>query len=191
MRIIYKLLLKLTGWKIENTLPPDLKKCIVLAAPHTSNWDFYYAMAFLSILKINSRYTIKKEWMQFPFSLITKPLGGIAIDRSPRHLGEKRRSLIDVMVELFNNNKELVIIITPEGTRSKVDKWKAGFYHIALKANVPIVLGYIDYAKKQAGTGMIIYPGNYEEDMRTIMNFYKNIQGKRPEQFAIDKAFAC
>jgi 1-acyl-sn-glycerol-3-phosphate acyltransferase len=189
MRFIYQFFLKITGWKIENNIPPGMTKCIVLAAPHTSNWDFYYAMAFLSILRINSRYTIKKEWMRFPFSLITKPLGGIAIDRSPGHAGEKRRSLIDVMVELFNQHKELVIIITPEGTRSKVEKWKAGFYHIAMKAKVPIVLGYIDYTKKTAGTGMVIYPTNYEKDMRTIMKFYRDIKGKHPEQFSIDTDF--
>ncbi len=128
--------------------------------------------------------------MRFPFSLITKPLGGIAIDRRPRHAGEARRSFIEVMVELFNNNKELVIIITPEGTRSKVEKWKTGFYHIALQANVPIVLGYIDYSKKMTGVGDIIYPSNYEEDMRKIMQFYKGFKGKFPENFSVDKDFA-
>ncbi len=190
MRFIYQFLLKITGWKIENSLPPDIKKCVIIAAPHTSNWDFYYAMAFLSILKIKSRYTIKKEWMRFPFSLVTKPLGGIGIDRTPRHPGEKRRSLIEVMTELFNKNKELVIVITPEGTRSKVEKWKAGFYHIATKANVPIVLGFIDYNKKMAGTGKVIYPTNYEDGMRTIMNFYREIKGKKPALFSLDKEFA-
>ena len=113
--------------------------------------------------------------MKFPFSVITKPLGGIAIDRRPRHANEPRRSFIDVMAELFDNNKELIIVITPEGTRSKVEKWKTGFYHIALQANVPIALGFVDYQKKITGIGEMLYPTNYETDMRIIMNFYKTI----------------
>ena len=189
MRSIYQSILNLTGWKVENHLPPHIKKCIVIAAPHTSNWDFFYAMAFLSILKIKSRFTIKREWMKFPFSIITKPLGGIAIDRRPRHANEPRRSFIDVMAELFEKNKELIIVITPEGTRSKVEKWKTGFYHIALQANVPIALGFVDYQKKITGIGEMLYPTNYETDMRIIMNFYKTIHGKFPENFSIDKDF--
>lgn len=189
MRRIYQYILDVTGWKVVNKLPEHLKKCIVIAAPHTSNWDFFYAMAFLSILKIKSRFTIKKEWMRFPFSLITKPLGGIAIDRRPRHVGEPRRSFIDVMVELFNQNKELIIVVTPEGTRSKVEKWKTGFYHIALQANVPICLGFVDYKDKITGIGQVLYPTNFENDMRIIMNFYKKFHGKNPHQFSVDKDF--
>ena len=127
--------------------------------------------------------------MKFPFSLLTKPLGGIAIDRRPRQEGEPRRSFIEVMVELFNQHEELIIVITPEGTRSKVEKWKTGFYHIALQANVPIVLGYIDYKKKKTGLGEVIYPTDFETDMRRIMSFYKNFVGKYPEKFSVDKQF--
>ncbi len=190
MRRIYQLLLDMAGWKVENKLPPDVKKCIIIAAPHTSNWDFFYAMAFLSILEIKSRFTIKREWMKFPFSLITKSLGGIAIDRRPRNAGDPRRSFIEVMVELFDTNKELVIVITPEGTRTRVEKWKTGFYHIALQAKVPIALGFCDYKTKTTGIGGIFYPTNYETDMRTIMDFYKKFTGKNPGQFSLDQDFS-
>lgn len=127
--------------------------------------------------------------MRFPFSVVTKPLGGIAIDRRPRSAGEPRRSFVDVMVELFNRHKELVIVITPEGTRSRVEKWKTGFYHIAKQANVPIALGFCDYGSKTTGIGAMLYPTDYETDMRTIMQFYKNFQGKNHHQFSLDKDF--
>lgn len=182
---------KVTGWKVDTNLPPEIKKCIIIAAPHTSNWDFWYTMASFAIYRLKIRFTVKKEWMQFPFSLLMKPLGGIAIDRRPRTTGSDRKSFVEAMIDLFKENEELIIVITPEGTRSFRDKWKTGFYHVAQGAGVPICLGYVDYAKKKAGIGKVIYPKDYVSDMRKIMAFYGQVSAKFPENFAVDKDFVA
>ncbi len=174
---------------MDENLPGEIKKCIIIAAPHTSNWDFWYTMAAFAIYRLKIRFTVKKEWMRFPFSLIMKPLGGIAIDRTPRTKDSERPSFVDSMVELFDQNEELIIVITPEGTRSKRTKWKTGFYHVALGAGVPICLGYVDYAKKKAGIGKVIMPSDYQSDMHAIMQFYKNVHPKFPENFSVDTDF--
>lgn len=177
---------RITGWKTDTNTPSEIKRCIVIAAPHTSNGDFWYAMAFFAIYRLNIRYTIKKEWMQFPFSLITKPLGGIAIDRSAHKENEERISHTEAMINLFKNEKELIVLITPEGTRNKQEHWKTGFYHIAKAAGVPICLGYIDYKNKIAGIAKTIYPTDMETNMKEIMAFYKTKHGKFPEKFSAD-----
>ncbi len=180
---------KATGWTVDSNLPPEIKKCIIIAAPHTSNWDFWYTMASFAIYRMKIRFTVKKEWMQFPFSLLMKPLGGIAIDRTPRKDESDRKSFVEAMIDLFRENEELIILITPEGTRSHRNKWKTGFYHVAQGAGVPICLGYVDYVKKKAGIGKVIYPKDYVTDMREIMAFYGQITAKFPENFAVDKDF--
>lgn len=177
-----------TGWQVDTHLPEGIKKCIILAAPHTSNWDFWYTMAAFSIYRLKIRFTVKKEWMRFPFNFIMKPLGGIAIDRSPRENGN-RPSFVEVMVDLFQQQEELIIVITPEGTRSAQKKWKTGFFHIAQQANVPILLGYVDYKTKTAGIGKTVQAGEFTETMQTIMQFYQTISPKFPEKFTIDESF--
>lgn len=184
------LIFKITGWKTDGNRPPQLSKCIVLAAPHTSNWDFWYSMATFAIYKLPIRFTVKKEWVKFPFSLLMNPLGAIAIDRRPRGPQNKRPSFVEAMADLFNRNESLIILITPEGTRSRNDQWKTGFYHVAKAANVPILLGYIDYAKKVTGISDPIYLTDYETDMKKIMAFYQTITPKFPEKFALDAEYA-
>ena len=185
---ICKLIFKLTGWKTDDKLPPQIKKCIIIAAPHTSNWDFWYCMAAFRIYNLHIRFTVKKEWMKFPFNLIMKPLGAIAIDRSPR-LDGNRPSFVEAMTTLFNENEKLIIVITPEGSRSKRDKWKTGFFYVAQNAKVPILLGYVDYKKKLAGIGKVVQPTNFNDSMKTIMDFYSNITPRFPEKFSIDSQF--
>jgi len=188
IRKICLFIFKQTGWKVDYQLPIDIKKCIIIAAPHTSNWDFWYMIAAFSIYKLKIRFTVKKEWMKFPFNIIMKPLGGIAIDRTPRVDGN-RISFVDAMADLFNANEELIIVITPEGTRSKRDKWKTGFFHIAQQANVPILLGYVDYATKTAGIGKVIHPTEFNQTMEEIMNFYQKVTPKFPENFSLDNSY--
>jgi 1-acyl-sn-glycerol-3-phosphate acyltransferase len=184
------LFFKWKGWKVDTNLPANLKRCVLIAAPHTSNWDFVYTIAAFGIYGLPIRFTIKKEWMRFPFSIITKPLGGIGIDRSNAAKAGERISYTVAMANLFNSNGELIIVITPEGTRSRRETWKTGFYHIAKEANVPICLGYCDYKNKIAGIGLTIFPSDYETDMKTIMKFYNGIHPKFPENFSLDKAFS-
>ncbi|RYY72202.1 MAG: acyltransferase [Chitinophagaceae bacterium] len=179
----------LTGWKASSNVPPEIKKCIIIGAPHTSNWDFWYCLATFKMYRLPIRFTIKKEWMQFPFGLLMRPLGAIGIDRTARGPQNLRPSFIESMTELFQEQEELIIVVTPEGTRAKNDKWKKGFYHIAKAANVPICMGYVDYQKKITGVCQPFYPTDYEADMKMIMDFYKTITPRFPEKFTVDKEF--
>lgn len=168
---MFTFLFKIGGWKVTQTLPKEIIKCVIIAAPHTSNWDFIYGMGALREMKIKTRFTIKKEWYRFPFKWLMKSLGALPIDRSVKPDG-RRRGTVEAMVDLFNKHDDLLLLITPEGTRSRVEKWKTGFYHVALNAKVPIALGFIDYAKRECGVGKIIYPtGDYKTDMKSIMDF--------------------
>jgi 1-acyl-sn-glycerol-3-phosphate acyltransferase len=140
---IAKFLYWISGWKLDNRMAKEVRKCVMIAAPHTSNWDLFYARIAFILLDIPVRFTVKKEWLRFPFNLFMKPLGAIGIDRSPKIPGQPRKSMVEAMTELFKNKDELVVMVTPEGTRKKTTKWKTGFYYVALNANVPISLGYL------------------------------------------------
>lgn len=190
-KLLARFIFWIFGWTLDDHLKADFRKCVMLAVPHTSNWDFIFARAAFAMMNIPVRFTVKKEWMRFPFGGIMSYLGAIAIDRSPKVPGQERLSMVEAMTNLFNGRNELVIMITPEGTRSKVTKWKTGFYYIAQNANVPIALGYLDFKKKIAGVGKIITPsGDMKKDMKEIMDFYKNISGKFPEKFSVDEDYA-
>jgi 1-acyl-sn-glycerol-3-phosphate acyltransferase len=183
MKFLAILVFKITGWKISGTYPQGLKKCVMIAAPHTSNWDLLFARAAFFILEVPVRYTIKKEIMKFPLGNILAALGAIPIDRSKKNKVGKKNSVVEAMIDLYNERDRLVIMITPEGTRKYAPKWKTGFYHIAVGANVPIVLGFLDYKRKLAGIGPTVYPtGNLEEDIEKIKEFYRGITAKYPEQ---------
>lgn len=189
--MLAKLIMKFFGWKVQENLPKGINYCVMIAAPHTSNWDFIFARATFSILKIPVRFTIKDSWFRFPFNLIFGPLGGIPINRRPRKEGEERQSTVEAMSTLFEGKKELVVLVTPEGTRTYREEWKSGFYNVAKLANVPIALGYLDYKNKISGVGKLVYPSdNIEADMKEIMDFYRNIHPKHPERFSLDKRYA-
>ncbi|WP_419241729.1 1-acyl-sn-glycerol-3-phosphate acyltransferase [Cardinium endosymbiont of Nabis limbatus] len=175
-------LIKLLGWKINNTTHPTAcKKAVIVFAPHTSNWDFVYGMLCkLSHPDVPIKFAIKKEVMFFPLSCLMKMLGAIPIDR--RQITRKN-NMVAVMAEMLNQTELLLLVIAPEGTRSYVKRWKTGFYRVAEAANVPIVLGYINYAKKEMGLGPIFYlTGNMEQDIASIQDFYRTIPGKYPEK---------
>lgn len=186
---IFTWLFRFNGWTLNTSLitREPVRRCVMIASPHTSNWDLVYLVAAFRLMQIPLRFTIKKEWMRAPFSWFIGPLGAIAIDRSPRQAGQERLSMTDAMASLFEENRDLVVIVTPEGTRSKRTEWKTGFYYTALKAGVPIYLGYLDYQKKEAGVGLRIDPsGDLAADMRTICAFYANIVPCHPQNFSPD-----
>lgn len=182
--------LKLMGWETDNHWPENLSQCVMIAAPHTSNWDALYARLALKALGVNVRITIKDSYMQFPLGPFVRAMGGIGIDRRPKQAGEPRLSMVQVMTDLFKHHPELVMLVTPEGTRARQEQWKTGFYYVAVNAGVPIALAYMDYEHKKAGVGKIIHPtGNFEEDMAEIMDFYAGIQAKFPEEFSVDQRY--
>ena len=169
--------LKALGWRVEGEIP-DIKKYVMIAAPHTSNWDFPITLAVTFALKIKIYWMGKAVMFRWPFGALLRWLGGIPIDRSGTH------NVVEQSIQAFNDRDNLIMVIPPEGTRKKVGYWKTGFYHIANGANIPIVLGYLDYRRKAGGIGPTIYPtGCIEEDMQEIKTFYATITGKRQELF--------
>lgn len=183
--------LGLMGWEIDNHWDLDIDQCVMIAAPHTSNWDALYARLALKALGVNVRLTIKDSYMKFPFGPFVRAMGGIGIDRSVKQEGQERPSMVQLMSDLFKTHPKLVMLVTPEGTRAKQEQWKTGFYHVAVNAGVPIALAYMDYAKKKTGIGKIVYPsGDYQKDMTKIMAFYAEINAKFPEKFSIDQRYS-
>lgn len=187
LKSVCTLIFKATGWTFKSDLPKDLRSFIFLGAPHTSNYDFIPAMAVATLMGRNARFVIKDDWMKFPMNLIMGPAGAIGLDRKKLKAGNASNT--DAMAQLFKEYPELVLMIAPEGTRSPNPNWKTGFYYIAQKANVPIVLGYADFKTKTAGTGPVIYPADFDKDMKAIMDFYQNIHGKVPENFHLDSRY--
>ena len=182
LTLIAKLIFAISGWKVDPRSPTHIQRAVMTAAPHTSNWDIIYARAAFFLLGLPVRFTIKKEWMRFPFGLILRPLGAIPIDREYRH--GKKVSMVQTMIELFDQYDELIVLITPEGTRQYAPEWKSGFYHIAEGANVPILMGYLDYQNKTAGVSTIVLSpsGNIEADIAKMKDFYRTIPGRHPER---------
>jgi 1-acyl-sn-glycerol-3-phosphate acyltransferase len=181
MKTISRLILKLAGWKMY-IRTPDVPKSIICVAPHTSNWDFIIGKLFYWSFGHTANFMIKKEWFTFPFNLIMKPMGAIPVG------GSRNNTLVDEMVKLFNDNERFQFAVTPEGTRKRTIKWKKGFYHIAVKANVPIILCYLDYEKKEIAFDKLFYPtGNEKEDLLEIMDFYKDKRARFPENFALNE----
>ncbi len=191
LKTISKIYLKISGWKVEGGLPAGLKQCVMIAAPHTSNWDFLYTRLAFIILDIHVKITTKSSYMRFPIGPFARALGCIGINRLPKKEGDERPSMVQVMADLFKEHDDLVMLVTPEGTRSLRTKWKTGFYYIAVLANVPVALGYLDYKKKEAGVGKVVYPsGDMKKDLQEIMAFYKIIVPHTPENFSIDLDYA-
>lgn len=166
----------LRGWRIEGE-PPDLRQYVLLAAPHTSNWDFSYAMGLMCKRGVKIRWFAKLELFPWPFGKLHMWLGGIPVDRS------RRNNLVDQMVEAYDRLDDLIVLIPAEASRGLREYWKSGFYYIAQGAGVPIVMGYMDYAQKRLGFGPVLHPtGNLRADMDQIRAFYSDKVGKFPEK---------
>jgi 1-acyl-sn-glycerol-3-phosphate acyltransferase len=171
--------LKLTGWKVEGSLPPEARKSVFIAAPHTSNWDLPYTLMVCFALNLNVYWMGKSSIFKWPFGPVMRWLGGIAVDR------EKSSNLVEASAQAISvADGPLQLIVPPEGTRSKATYWKTGFYYIAQAAKVPIVMAYMDYAQKRSGLGPLFYPsGDIDKDMIAIKAFYADFKGKNQAQF--------
>jgi 1-acyl-sn-glycerol-3-phosphate acyltransferase len=169
------------GWDVQGALPPDLKKCIIVVAPHTAMGDFIIGRFGFWKLQIKVNFLIKKEAFTPALGWIIKGSGGIPVDRS------RGANVTAQVVRMIEESDQIAIVITPEGTREKVTHWKKGFYFLAQNANIPIALAYIDYGRKKGGIGSVIQPsGDYNADMKIIREFYRGMQGRHPERFDID-----
>ena len=176
-RLLSKLLFKLNGWKVIGieTYP---SKCLVISAPHTSNWDFFIGRCYAYIIRIQPKYLIKGELFLPVLSALLRWNGGIPVYR------KAKKNVVDQVYAMFNENSELNLGITPEGTRTWVKRWKTGFYHIAIKANIPILLLKMDYEIKEVGIICEFMPsGDFEKDMLFIQDKYKEVKGKIPEYY--------
>lgn len=190
---ILRLIFWLQGWKVDPNFDSRARRSVLIAIGHTSNWDFVYAFVAWRVLKINARFTIKKEFNKFLIGPWLKSMGALWIDRSPKVPGEPRPSMVQVMTDLMMErpDEEIAMLVTVEGTRSLVTKWKTGFYHVAKGANVPIALGYIDYENKRVGIPEVIIPtDDMDADMRKIVEFYRKwAKPKFPEKFGLDERY--
>jgi len=171
--------LRATGWRVEGSLPADTPKCVLIAAPHTSNWDLPYTLMVAFVLRLNIYWMGKASLFRAPFGPLMRWLGGIAVDRS------KAGNLVGASAAaIAAADGPLQLVVPPEGTRGKTRHWKTGFYFIALEAQVPIVLAYMDYQRKVSGLGPVFKPtGDVESDMAEIKRFYAPIRGKNADQF--------
>lgn len=175
------LFFKVLGWKEDVTVTRH-DKCIICVAPHTSNWDFIIAKLYYYAIGRKAGFLMKKEWFFWPLGSIFRHMGGIAVTRN------KKTSLTDQLAEKAKEMSRFELAVTPEGTRSRVTTWKRGFYFIALKANLPIMLYAIDYKSKTIVCHKTIKPsGNVDNDMREIMDYYRPFNGKHPEKFAVEE----
>jgi 1-acyl-sn-glycerol-3-phosphate acyltransferase len=176
-RILGKIFLQAMGWRVVGSAP-DEPKYVLIAAPHTSNWDFPYMIAMAWSMRITVRWMGKDSLFQGIGGKFLRRMGGIAVERSKPH------GMVEQLAEAFDEAESMVLVVPAEGTRKRVEFWKIGFYRIAQRAKVPIMLGWLDFGKRQGGIGpRVNATGNMQSDMDKIRAFYCNIQGKHPERF--------
>lgn len=193
LKIISRLILLAKGWTYNVEILKPIDKCVLIVAPHTSAWDMAIGKAIFVLAKIPAKIAVKKEAFFWPLNWLLRYLGAIPIDRTPKDGSKQRISLVDAMANSIKKEKKICMVITPEGSRGKRKQWKTGFYHIAVKANVPIALGYLDFDVKEGIVDKIFYPtGDMDKDMREIMDFYKDKThlGKYPNRCVTDERWS-
>lgn len=169
--------LKLNGWSIHGDWP-GFDKAVLVAAPHTSNWDGLNMLATAGYYRVKLKWMGKKSLTTGPFGWFLKAMGCVPVDRSASH------DVVRTMADVFAREKKMVLAVPPEGTRSAVREWKSGFYHIALAAGVPLVLSVLDYGKKRVRLAATFVPGgDYEADLAVIRSYYADAVGKKPANF--------
>lgn len=169
--------LRLLGWKTEGIQPTE-PKYVLIAAPHTSNWDFPYTLMLCFALRLRVYWVGKASLFRWPLGPLARWLGGIAVDRSAS------KNMVQTTIEAFGRQSRLVVIVAPEGTRGLVSHWKTGFYHMAHGAGVPVALAYLDFKRKAGGIGRMFHTsGDIERDMEQIQLFYRGVTGKNQDQF--------
>ncbi|OSZ72514.1 acyltransferase [Sphingomonas sp. IBVSS1] len=167
---------RVMGWKAvaERPIP---RKAVIIAAPHTSNWDFVYYIGLTRELGIETSFMAKRQLFRWPLGNFMRQMGGVEVNR------EAGGNYVQAMIDEFNRRDDFLLTIAPEGTRKSVGQWKTGFYHIALGAKVPLIIGMMDYAKKTGGLGVAFMPtGDYAADMARVEEFYRSTTPKHPDK---------
>ena len=181
MKKLCLFILKLLNYKIDFVNIPKENKFVLVFAPHTSWTDFVIGKIALTAMEVNTTFLIKKEFFFFPLGFYLKYIGGYPIDRNRTH------KTTDIIAKYICEKEQIALLITPEGTRRRVETWRRGFYYIALKANVPIALGYLDYNSRKGGIGPIIQvTGDYEADLQKIKVFYRGMRGRKKGRFFLE-----
>jgi 1-acyl-sn-glycerol-3-phosphate acyltransferase len=169
-----RLYLGFFGWRVEGSVPPTTR-VVLIAAPHTSNWDLPFMLACAYVLGLRPKWLGKRELFRWPFGWFMRRIGGIPIDRSASH------GFVVQAVDRFQDGNPLIMVVPPSGTRRRAERWKSGFYHIARGAGVPIACGFLDYGRKRGGIGPLILPtGNVRQDMDRFRAFYADVTAKYP-----------
>ena len=177
LRLLGKLVITLTGWRREGPLP-DAPRCVLIAAPHTSNWDLLHLLTLAWACGIRISWMGKHTLFRGPLGLLARRLGGVSVHRG------RSNDLVRQMADVFASREHLILTVPPEATRSRADYWKSGFYRIALEARVPIYFGYIDYRTKRGGFGSYVEPsGDIVADMDVIRAFYQDKCARYPHAF--------
>lgn len=174
-RWLGRVLIRLQGWKVEGTLPNE-PKLIAAAGPHTSNWDFCVAMPFVLVLGLKVSYLAKNTLFIWPFKYFFEWLGGVPLDRSQPH------GVVGEMVKTFEKRDRFLLVLAPEGTRSKAQELKTGFLHMAMETGVPICLIGIDFSTRTLHFGPVFHPcGDLEKDKKFVMDYFATQGPKNPE----------
>ncbi len=182
MMKLSKIILKTFGWNLVGEFP-DIKKSVVVMAPHTSYWDFVIGKLYLNAMGISNNTLMKKEMFIFPLNILMRSLGAIPVDRR-----NKKNNMVQQVASIIETREKCNIFIAAEGTRKRNTRWKKGFYHIAKKAEVPIVTSFVDYKKKEVGIiGVLSDTSTIESTMMEINSVYKDIQAKFPENFTVER----
>ena len=178
VRWLLLLMYRMRGWKAVGVVP-ERRRFLIIAAPHTSNWDFVNFLGLTADLGIRAHFMGKLSLFKWPLARFMKQMGGVPVDQ--RGGG----NMVQQMVDEFARRSEFMLTVAPEGTRGKAQKWRTGFYQIAMAAKVPIVVGFMDYGKKTGGLGHMIWPtGDFRADMMKVFDVYKNCTAKYPERTA-------
>ncbi len=177
-KIVSRIVFWLWDWRVEGDIPDGTGNCVIIYAPHTSNTDFFLGIGTFQLLNKKVNILIKSDWFVFPFTYPLRSLGCLPINRS------RSTNYVDQMVEQLVSSEERRILVCPEGTRKAAEAWKTGFYHAAVKAEVPLVLSYLNYKERFACIAQVYHPtGCFQKDMDHLEQFYSNIEPRYPENY--------
>ena len=179
LRVLSKIILKIIRWRVTGSLPEDQKKYVLIVAPHTSNWDFILFVLAVSVLRLKPSVLIKSTLFVGPLGWFLRYCGAIPVNRA------QASSLVTYIAGIYKERDEFVLIITPEGTRSPNPNWKRGFHHVAITAEVPILVVYVDSAIRTIGIEGLMEPtADADADLRELKTFFDTKSGLRPENYA-------